>query len=130
MEKIELAHRFSLLARWSSEKAGTWQAFLIALSIIIAWMLGGFYFGFSSQIYQLFINSVTTVITFLMVFLIQGAQVRDIKVLQLKLDELLHAITKANSNLIDLENATDEQIERARRKVCETKDDPREYDRP
>lgn len=108
---------FSDFTRKVSNAAGSWQAFALALSIVLIWTLGGFYFGFTSELYQLLINSLTTVITFLMVFLIQSSSNRDVKALHLKLDDLLCSISKANEQLIDIEQSTDEQIEQARKEI-------------
>jgi low affinity Fe/Cu permease len=115
MKTSKISDWFSTLTRRVSTAAGSWQASLAAFLIVFTWIIGGFYFGFLNEIYQLFINSLTTVITFIMVFLIQGAQDRDTKAIHLKLNELLSSITKANEQLIDIENATDEQLEQARR---------------
>lgn len=89
---VEMKERFSKLASAVSTAAGTWQASLAAFLIIAVWVCGGFYFGFLDETYQLVINSITTVITFLMVFLIQGAQNRESRAIQLKLDELICAV--------------------------------------
>jgi low affinity Fe/Cu permease len=119
-----MRHWFSNLTRRVSSAAGSWQASLASFTVIIAWLLGGFHFGFSSELYQLFINTFTTICTFLMVFLIQSAQNREMRALHLKADEIIHSLNKANNQLIDIENTTDEQIEQARQQVCSRKDEP------
>lgn len=93
---------------------GSWQASLAAISVVLLWLAGGPFFGWSDA-YQLLINTGTTCITFIMVFLIQGAQNRDTRALHLKLDELLCAVKEASTQLVDIERATDDEIERARR---------------
>jgi low affinity Fe/Cu permease len=81
--------------------------------LIIVWGITGPIFGFSDT-WQLVINTGTTIITFLMVFLIQNTQNRDAKTFHLKLDELIHAIKGARNKMIDLENMTDEELEKIR----------------
>jgi low affinity Fe/Cu permease len=88
---------------------GTPWSFLIALGIIILWAVSGPLFGFSDT-WQLVINTGTTIVTFLMVFLIQNTQNRDAKALHLKLDELLRAVESARNDLIDIEQAPDEDM--------------------
>lgn len=87
---------------------GTATAFLLALVIIIVWGLTGPVFGFSDT-WQLVINTGTTIVTFLMVFLIQNTQNRDSKAMQLKLDELIRA-TRARDAFVELESLTDEEL--------------------
>lgn len=112
MPKVKDA--FSRLSRKAGDVTGSWQASLAAVTAVVVWFLGGFVFGFT-ELYQLVINTGTTCITFVMVFLIQGAQNRDTRALHLKLDELLCAVKEANSQLIDIERGTDDEIERERR---------------
>lgn len=103
--------RFSHLARAISNLVGSSRAFLIAICIILAWAVSGPYFHFSDT-WQLVINTGTTIVTFLMVFLIQYAQNRDSKSIQLKLDELIKAIGSARNTMIDLDRLTDEQLKK------------------
>jgi low affinity Fe/Cu permease len=77
--------------------------------IVLIWALTGPYFHFSDT-WQLVINTGTTIVTFLMVFLIQNTQNRDAKAMQLKLDELIRAVSKARNELVDLENSDDDKI--------------------
>lgn len=93
-----------------SNIVGSPKAFLFALFLIIFWALSGPIFGFSDT-WQLVINTTTTIITFLMVFLIQNTQNRDAKVVHLKLDELIKATKSARNELVDLEEMTDDQLQ-------------------
>ena len=88
---------------------GSPWAFVSAILLIVVWALSGPLFGFSDT-WQLVINTGTTIVTFMMVFLIQNTQNRDAKAMQLKLDELLRAGAKARTNLVDLENMSDQEI--------------------
>jgi low affinity Fe/Cu permease len=102
---------FRKFANGISHATGTPLAFVAAVLVILVWAVTGPLFGFSDT-WQLVINTGTTIITFLMVFLIQNTQNRDTKVLQLKLDELLRAIQEARSELIDLEDLPDKELEK------------------
>ena len=104
----EQFHQFS---QKISAIVGSAWAFLIAITIIFLWLITGPIFHFSDT-WQLFINTGTTVITFLMVFLIQNTQNRDAKAIHLKLDELLRAMKGARTALVDLESMTDEELDR------------------
>lgn len=101
---------FHKLARLASDGVGSPYAFFIAFLLVILWSLSGPLFGFSDT-WQLVINTSTTIVTFLMVFLIQSSQNRDSLAMQLKLDELLRAVDAARNGLIDLENMSEEQID-------------------
>jgi low affinity Fe/Cu permease len=100
---------FSHFARQSSEVLGTAWAFIVALIIIAVWGLTGPVFHFSDT-WQLIINTGTTIVTFLMVFLIQNTQNRDAKAMHLKLDELIRAVEGARNRLVDLEKLSDEEL--------------------
>ncbi len=95
----------------ASEAVGSAWAFVLALVLIFVWVLTGPIFGFSDT-WQLVINTATTVITFLMVFLIQNTQNREAKATQLKLDELIRAVAKARNEFIGAEADPEEQLER------------------
>ena len=97
------AHRVSF---WSGQPV----AFIIAMGIILAWMITGPVFHYSDT-WQLIINTGTTIVTFLMVFLIQNAQNRDGSAIQAKLDELIRAVTEARNDFIGIEHLTDTQLE-------------------
>ena len=109
-KKSTLGNVFTHWARLISRATGRPAAFLIAFSIILVWAFTGPLFHFSDT-WQLVINTGTTIITFLMVFLIQNAQNRDTEALQLKLDELIRSLHSANNEIIDLEEMDDEEME-------------------
>src|SRR5207249_4110012 len=100
---------FRKFAHITSEIVGSPWAFIAAVAIIVAWLVSGPIFGFSDT-WQLVINTGTTIITFLMVFLIQNTQNRDAKAIHLKLDELIRSIQGARNRLVDLEDLTDEEL--------------------
>jgi low affinity Fe/Cu permease len=102
---------FRVCAHWLSLAVGTPTAFLLALSSIVVWAVLGPVFHFSDT-WQLVINTGTTIITFLMVFVIQNTQNRDTKALHLKLDELLRGVAGARTSLVDLESLSDEELDR------------------
>ena len=105
--------RFSYIARRIAVLAGRPLTFFLAVTLIVAWALVGPLFGFSDT-WQLVVNTATTIITFLMVFLIQNTQNRDTEAIQLKLDELIRATQGAHNALLRLEEMDDEQVERYR----------------
>ncbi len=100
----------SRFATWVSEKAGSTWAFIVALTIVIIWGATGPIFGFSDT-WQLVINTGTTIVTFLMVFLIQRAQNKAELAVQLKLNEIVAAIDSANNRLISVEDMSEEDLE-------------------
>ena len=102
---------FRIFARKSSLILGSAWAFAIAIAIIVTWGLTGPAFHFSDT-WQLIINTGTTIVTFLMVFLIQNTQNRDSKAMQLKLDEVIRALKNARNELVDLEKLSDEDLEK------------------
>jgi low affinity Fe/Cu permease len=103
-----LAERFRCFAQGASLKLGSHWTFLGALGVVLVWLVTGPIFGFSNA-WQLVINTGTTIVTFLMVFLIQSTQNRDAKALHLKLDELIRA-SKARNVFADLEDASEDEI--------------------
>jgi low affinity Fe/Cu permease len=102
---------FTRFAKWTSRATGHPATFVAAVLIILVWAVTGPIFGFSDT-WQLVINTGTTIITFLMVFLIQNTQNRDSAAMQLKLDELIRAINDAHNGLLDLEELTEEDLDR------------------
>jgi low affinity Fe/Cu permease len=102
---------FRFCAQWIAMATGSPWAFLIAVATIIIWGVLGPVFHYSDT-WQLVINTATTIVTFLMVFLIQNTQNRDTKALHLKLDELLRGVSGARTSFVSLENLSDEELER------------------
>jgi low affinity Fe/Cu permease len=116
-----LTHIFSRAASRISEIAGNHWTFLVMVGVIVVWALTGPIFNFSDS-WQLFINSATTLVTFLMVFIIQNTQNRDARAMQLKLDELLRAVPGARKAFMDVEE--EDLAEIAREKEIVDKADP------
>jgi low affinity Fe/Cu permease len=102
---------FRKFAQAASQAVGSSWAFILAVMIILVWALTGPMFRYSDT-WQLVINTGTTIITFLMVFLIQNTQNRDAKAIHLKLDELIRAVEGARTHLVELEELSDEELER------------------
>jgi low affinity Fe/Cu permease len=105
---------FHAFAHGASGQVGSPWAFILACGVVVAWAVTGPLFGWSDT-WQLVINTGTTIVTFLMVFLIQNTQNRDAQALHLKLDEVIRALHGARNRLIDLEEQSDEDIERLRK---------------
>ena len=101
---------FAAFARGASDLLGKPGAFVAALAVVLLWSLSGPLFHFTDT-WQLVINTGTTIVTFLMVFLVQHTQNRESRALHLKIDELLRSVAKARNRLIDLEHCSDEEIE-------------------
>jgi low affinity Fe/Cu permease len=101
---------FTRVAGATANAVGSHWAFLVAATVVVVWAVTGPIFSFSDT-WQLVINTGTTIVTFLMVFLIQNTQNRDAKALHLKLDELLRAVSQARNDLIDIEQDTDANLE-------------------
>ena len=102
---------FSRISRWTIHATGGRWGFATALGVILLWAASGPYFHFSDY-WQLVINTGTTIVTFLMVFLIQNAQNRESKAVHLKLDELIRAVKTAGNEMIDIEDLTEEHLDR------------------
>ena len=105
-----MRERFRRLAEAITAVVGTPWALFVAILVILIWAFSGPLFGFSDT-WQLAINTGTTIVTFLMVFVIQASQNREAKATQLKLDELIRAVRGARNELIDLEHAPEELVE-------------------
>jgi low affinity Fe/Cu permease len=102
---------FRTFAHRMSELVGSPWAFVAGVTLVVVWGLAGPYFQYSDG-WQLVINTGTTIITFLMVFLIQNMQNRDARAVHLKLDELIRAVTDARTQLVNLETLSDEELDR------------------
>ena len=104
---------FSRFARWTERQVGTPISFAIAVAIVVLWAGSGPFFGWSDT-WQLVINTGTTIVTFLMVFLIQSTQSRDTQALHLKLDELIRVDNAARNSLLNLEEMSEADIEQVK----------------
>jgi low affinity Fe/Cu permease len=107
---------FTKIAGKIAALAGKPITFILALACVIIWALTGPMFGFS-EVWQLVINTGTTIVTFLMVFLVQNTQNRDASAMQAKMDELLRAVARAREEFIGIEHLTDVEIEKIRAKL-------------
>jgi low affinity Fe/Cu permease len=106
---------FMIFSNKAADWTGSPQAFIAAVAIIVIWALSGPVFGYSDT-WQLVINTGTTIVTFLMVFLIQNTQNRDSKAMQLKLDELIRVTPGAHARLLDIEELSDRDLQHMRDK--------------
>ena len=102
---------FTRFTKWTAHPAGRPLAFIVAVLVIVTWAITGPLFGFSDS-WQLVINTGTTIVTFLMVFLIQATQNRDGDPVQVKLDEIIRAIGNAKNELLDLEELEEKDLDR------------------
>lgn len=116
-KKTTTSLRFSNFAKWVARVTGTSAAFLTAILVIIVWAACGPIFHYSDT-WQLVINTGTTIVTFLMVFLIQCTQNRDGAAVQLKLSELIRAMEGAENSLADLEDLEDAELEALHRRFA------------
>lgn len=108
--QLPMQEFFRKFARHASDVVGSFWAFFVALLLITVWIITGPLLNFSDT-WQLAMNTITTVITFLIVFLIQNTQNRDAKTMELKLDELIRAQSGARNRLLELENLSDKELE-------------------
>lgn len=117
---------FTRLARFAATVTGRPITFITAVLIIIGWATLGPLFGFSDT-WQLVINTGTTIVTFLMVFLIQNTQNRDTEALQIKLDELIRANTHARNALLDLEQMDEKELDEIRQEYLKLAEETRKH---
>lgn len=109
-QENRLGNHFQLFAAKAANLVGTKWAFFASVLIIVAWAVAGPTFRYSNT-WQLVINTATTIVTFLMVFLIQNTQNRDARAINLKLNELIHAMDTARDQMIDIENLSDLELD-------------------
>jgi low affinity Fe/Cu permease len=113
---------FHVFATHAANWVGTKWAFLVAILIIIFWLVAGPYFHYSDT-WQLIINTGTTVVTFLVVFLIQNTQNRDARAIHLKLDEIIQSIDQAHNEMIDIEHLSDEELQKLAEKYQKVREE-------
>lgn len=111
-----MQEKYGKIARKITEWSGTLVATTLAFTLVISWVIGGIWFGYGTD-YQIIINTSTTIVTFLMVFLIQNAQNRDAVAIHLKLDDLLTRIKEADTKVAGVEDATEEELEHLRDEI-------------
>src|ERR1700740_1263509 len=116
---------FTRFAKWTAKATGRPFTFTIAVLVIAVWAVTGPVFGFSDT-WQLVINTGTTIVTFLMVFLIQNTQNRDAEAIQVKLDELIRLSEGGHNVLLDLEELEDEELDHIRENYCKIAEEARE----
>jgi low affinity Fe/Cu permease len=116
---------YSRVSRWIALLSGRPVTFVLAVALIVVWLITGPIFGYSDT-WQLVINTGTTIITFLMVFLIQNTQNRDTVAMQLKLDELIRATKGAHNSLLDLEQLEEKELDTFRKRFAELAEQARE----
>ena len=112
---------FNLFAKKVSDLVGNAFTFIFALCIVIIWALLGHYFHYSDT-WQLIINTGTTIVTFLVVFLIQNTQNRDTEIINLKIDELIKSNKNANNQIINLAELSDSELKELEKEYCKIKD--------
>jgi low affinity Fe/Cu permease len=117
MRPTKSRSRFTRFAKGTARVTGRPSTFILAVGVILAWLVTGPLFRFSDT-WQLVVNTGTTVVTFLMVFLIQATQNRDAEAVQVKLDELLRATAGAHNALLDLEELEERELDQIREGYC------------
>jgi low affinity Fe/Cu permease len=115
---VEFEKSFAVFASKVSKWTGSSAAFCIALLLILGWGISGPYFDFSPS-WQMVVNTGTTIGTFLMVFVIQNSQNRDGLALQIKLDEIIHAVGKAQNSFLDLEDRSQEELDAIKKEFAQ-----------
>jgi low affinity Fe/Cu permease len=121
MRPTKSRSRFTRFAKATARASGRPASFILAAAVIVVWAVTGPLFGFSDT-WQLVINTGTTIVTFLMVFLIQNTQNRDTLALQLKLSELVLSQKGAHNSFVDLENLSEAQLEKMHADLCKRAD--------
>lgn len=127
MGKTKNPSVFSHAARWFAKYSGRPVVFFGAVSLVVVWAAVGPIFGFSDT-WQLVINTGTTIITFLMVFMIQNTQNRDTEAMQIKLDEIIRSIAEAHDDVIDLEDRDEEELDQIRKEYTDLANRERKND--
>jgi low affinity Fe/Cu permease len=110
MKPTKSTSQFTRFAKWTARAAGHPSAFVLAFSVIVVWVITGPIFSFSDT-WQLVINTGTTIVTFLMVFLIQNTQNRDSEAIHIKLDELIRVMEDAHNGLLNLEELDEKELD-------------------
>jgi low affinity Fe/Cu permease len=123
MANHSISGSFSYIAQWTAQQCGRASTFVLACVIIVVWAVTGPLFHYSDT-WQLIINTGTTIVTFLMVFLMQNTQNRDTASIQLKLDELIRANENARNAMLSLEDLTEEQLKRIKATFAALSDSP------
>ncbi|WP_448188265.1 low affinity iron permease family protein [Azospirillum sp. sgz301742] len=113
---------FNKAALWTSRQAGRVSTFVVAVLVILVWAVTGPMFNYSDT-WQLVINTGTTIVTFLMVFLIQNTQNRDTQAIQIKLDELIRVTNEARNGLINLEDASEDKLQEVKEEFKKVKEE-------
>jgi len=126
MKEHPVTHAFTRIAKSTARTSGRPAMFGVAVLVVVAWAASGPIFDFSDT-WQLVINTGTTIITFLMVFLIQNTQNRDTEALQIKLDELIRALDGAHNALMALEELEEEQLDAIRKRYARLAEVAREH---
>jgi low affinity Fe/Cu permease len=125
MKPTKSTSRFTRFAKWTASATGHPSTFVFAVLVIVAWATTGPIFGFSDT-WQLVINTGTTIVTFLMVFLIQNTQNRDSEAIQVKLDELIRVIEGAHNALLNLEELDEKELDLIRVNYLKLAEEARE----
>ena len=112
---------FNKVALWTSRQSGRVSTFMVAVLMVVVWAVSGPMFHFSDT-WQLVINTGTTIVTFLMVFLIQNTQNRDTQAIQIKLDELIRCTNQARNGLINLEDASEDKLQEVKEEFAKVKE--------
>ena len=126
---VEFEKSFAVFASKVSKWTGSSAAFCVAALLILSWAISGPYFGFSPS-WQMVVNTGTTIGTFLMVFVIQNSQNRDGLALQIKLDEIIHAVATAQNSFLDLEDRSQEELDAIKKEFAQIAAKARNGKRP